>query len=319
MPQVNPEKVKFLLKKRKDENGKPWTYAKLAKESGVGDATIKRVLKGKVAPNKNTCDRIALALSVPPEELNTPPDREQAQKEYLRKLKMLPFHGALETQTFWNFDTVTQHYGLSMKSQLALAPLAIALLAEGSLAARREKLKKIENDTTALATQANGHLSFAGLTLRIENGIEGERASIERRDFFGEQISEEAFEAGYDPVVNNPFADYLEIFARDVCLSNVSFNANHNGIRDDGLPDYRLGNFAEVAGESPRAEMAIDHGYVRRKDIPQGLSKAEQVAWIEAKLPQEEWVRHQQLLDDLENMGLEEILAGLDIKEKTHD
>ena len=162
-------------------------------------------------------------------------------------------------------------------------------------------------------------MRFAGLTSRIVRGVEGERASIERRDLFGKQISDEAFEAGYNPLVNNPFADYLEDFARDVGLTDVSFDANHNGIRDDGLPDYRLGDFAEVAGESPRAEMAITHGYVRRKDIPQGLSEAEQVAWIEAKMPQEEWARHQQLLDELGNMSLEEILASLDIMEKAHD
>jgi len=299
MPKINLEKLAFLLKRKKDTHGKSWTQARLIKECGpnVSAPTIKRAMSGKVSSNENTCEEIARALGVADvQELFTPPDHEQETKERLRTLKMLPFRGALNSQTFWNFDTITARYGLSMKSQLDLAPLAIALLAEGSLAARTKRLAEIEGSVDTMVASAKGHLAFAKLVGGVAEGIWCEAESIRKRDLFGRDISNEAYEGGYDPEEGNPLADYLEEFAAEVGLKDINFWAGYVGLRDDGLPDYRLGDYNEVADGSPRVTMALEEGYVRRKDIPQDLSEGDRLAWIEAKVPEADWQSHLLLL-----------------------
>ena len=70
------------------------------------------------------------------------------------------------------FDLVQRRYGASTRELMVLAPLMFVLLAEGSLAWRRERLKAVEEakDRLQAIGAAESHLFFAQFVGDVENG-----------------------------------------------------------------------------------------------------------------------------------------------------
>ncbi|MCV2890344.1 helix-turn-helix domain-containing protein [Ruegeria aquimaris] len=292
---IHPEALKAQRSRKR------WTQEELCEATSgpnkVSLPTIKRIesTKEDFYPAQ---DRVALTLAkvlgVSTEELGKEPTERAQLEESLRKVGYRPLRTMIDAETALAFNMVQDIYGIPIRSQIEMAPLFMTLLAEGSLAWRRERVKAIEEASEALQGLGGGHSSYVYTAWRIDAGTAAERKSIEKKDFFGIDVSEEAFDCGYDRSQNNPFADYLQDFAKEVGAKNIRFDADFGWKTSEGLPNYRIG--AEIidhlTDDDPDAEYALLRGHVRMKDIPEELmgdkKKEERVAWMIAQIPEEE-------------------------------
>ncbi len=184
----------------------------LADVSGVSKKTIARIETGKSSANTNTAKRLAKALEVQPEMLSRQPDHvdENESKRTMRLFGYRARKALVQENTELAFQMVEKCYGISPAIQISPAPLLAALLAEESLAWRRKKVQEAEQAISTLIDADYGHRTFMAGIVRKEDGIGGERESIERRDVFGEIAMDNAVDnVGVDPDSTDPFTEYL--------------------------------------------------------------------------------------------------------------
>lgn len=312
---ILPEAVKF------HRDRKRWTQEDLAEatkgRNKVSLPTIKRIesTKGDTYPAQ---DRIAEALSkalgVSVDDLTKAPSPEQDHEEALRKFGYRPLRTMIDAETTLAFNTVQHIYGISIRSQIEMAPLFAALLAEGSFAWRRNRVTEIEDAAANLMALGSGHFSFANSAYRAEDGAAAERDSIAKRDLFGKSAPDEAYDLGFDPSENNPFADYLAQFAREVDAKAVTFDKSLGWKTAEGLPSYQIGAdiIAELTGDDPDAEYALLRGHVRFKDVPKDLlgseNLPERIDWMIDRIPEGERAERQ-----AEQERLSSLLGDLDL------
>ena len=138
MMQIDPARLRSLREKKK------LSRLQLEKQSGVTERTIQRLERDPHPSRKNTLNRLAKALGVEPGvltgELPLPefdkasaldPERVQIGAQVVPKVRLA-------------FDLIKRRYGVSATEIINMAPLFFALLAEGSLAWRREKIEEAE-------------------------------------------------------------------------------------------------------------------------------------------------------------------------------
>ena len=176
-----------------------------------------------------------------------------------------------------------------------MAPLFFALLAEGSLAWRRQKLEKAAEAISLLDKVGR---QFAGGALIAENATEAENDSIANADVFGERLFSNSYETivdePFDPTKENPFASYLrklkdaipkdglpipkvvEVDSGDLCFGSPP-----------KFPDYDLcsDELDRIANGSLDARKALETGHARLSEIPDELTGEERGKWLENKLP----------------------------------
>jgi transcriptional regulator with XRE-family HTH domain len=311
-------------------NKKNWTQEQLAEatkgKNKVGPATIKRIEStktGTYSAQDRIAEALAKALGVSVGDLSKPPTDDAEREASLKQHGYRPLRTMLDAETALAFNMVQQVYGIPIRSQILMAPLFTALLAEGSLAWRRERVSEIEAATATLMSLGEGHFSFAKSAERSKEGARLERACIEQRDLFGKDIWEAVYDLGYDPSANNPFADYLKHFAKKAGASTVSFKGDWSSAgwkTSEGLPAYRIGAdlISNATGDDPDAEYALLRGYVRLKDIPAELLGADQedarIAWIISRIPEEEVARRkaewESLLSEFSDVDQSEVGAS---------
>jgi transcriptional regulator with XRE-family HTH domain len=309
---IRPE----ALKAHRDR--KNWTQEQLANATNgpkkVSLPTIKRIESTRSSPypaNNRVAETLAKALGVSIEDLSKAPSEAEGREESLRKFGYRPLRTMLDAETALAFSMVEHIYGIPIRSQIEMAPLFAALLGEGSLAWRRKRVEDIEEVSAKLRELGGGHCSFVYTVWRVEEGADEERNSITERDLFGVRASEWAFDCGYDRSTNNPFADYLEKFASEAQAQTITFDKDFGWKTSEGLPKYRIGAeiIERLTGADPDAEYALLRGHARLKDIPDELlgdgKKAERVAWMIARIPDEELAARRAERDEL--------LAGLDL------
>jgi hypothetical protein len=244
--------------------------------------------------NERVAEALAKALGVSIEDLSRAPSEEEDLEASLRKSGYRPLRTMVDAETALAFKMVQHIYGIPIRSQIEMAPLFAALLAEGSLAWRRKRVEAIEEAADRLMSLGGGHFSFAYSAYRAEDGAAAERDSIARRDLFGEHVGDDAFDFGFDPSKNNPFADFLENFSKEVGAESVTFDKDFGWKTSEGLPNYRIGAdiISRQTGDDPDAEYALLHGHVQLKDLPEELlgddKEAERVAWMIERIPSEE-------------------------------
>ncbi len=300
---------------------KRWTQEQLAEatkgKDRVSIPTIKRIegkKDGAYAANGRKAEALAKALGVSIADLATAPAPQTDQHEMLRKFGYRPLRTMVDAETALAFNMVQHIFGIPIKSQIEMAPLFVALLAEGSLAWRRKRVAEIEEAASHLHSLGGGHLSFAFAACRAADGAVAERQSIAKRDLFGEHVGDEAFDLGFDPSQNNPFADYLEDLARDVAATTVTFDKSSGWKTSEGLPNYRIGAevIEQLTNGDPDAEYAILRGHVRLKDIPENLigedKSEERIAWMIARIPEQELTARKADIASL-NLDLDDLLT----------
>lgn len=287
---------------------KHWTQEKLAEATKgpnkVSLPTIKRIESAKdgtYLANDRVAEALAKALGVKIEDLSQPPPQEEDQEASLRKFGYRPLRTMLDAETALAFNMVQHIYGIPIRSQIEMAPLFTALLAEASLSWRRERVAEIEEAAERLMDLGGGHFSFAHAAYRALDGAAAERESIEKPDLFGEHVGDDAFDLGYDPSQNNPFADFLEHLAKKIEAKTISFDKDFGWKTSEGLPKYRIGAeiISQLTGDDPDAEYALLRGHARLKDIPADLlsdeKKSDRIAWMIARIPEEEKAERDEL------------------------
>ncbi len=272
----------------------------------VGIATIKRIeawTKAEMYMAHGTvAKRLAKALCFKVEDLarELSGDSSDLSRE-LRKPDKHPLRTAMDDNTWLAFRMVEHLYGIPVRTQIEMAPLCMALLAEGSLAWRRKRLAEINEKAEELHSLGGGNFSFAHAASFVENPASKEEESIRERDVFGRKVDEITYDMGYDPYTNNPFADYLRALAQELDDADIELDPDgHDEIGPDGFPEYRIGGkllAALTGGNSDRwsqsisdAEYALAHGYVKPGDIPDELrgedKTEERVKWIVSHIPE---------------------------------
>jgi len=305
---IEPAQLKLLREKNR------FTQDTLAKASKIGVATIKRIeaFKRQYVARESIAERLAKALGVDIDVLSQMPNNAAEAKSSpetesaFRSLGYRRLGMMIDPETRHAFNMVEHLYGISMKSQILMAPLFAALLIEGSFSWRRKRMEAIQETIGKLRELAGGHVSWAAKGRDdFDEGFEGERESILARDTFGENVAEIAFDCGYDPTEENPFADYLQLFAAETWANdpeakNNSMNPNihiESGFGYKiygGLPSFAIGasEFYRLTKGDPYAEHAIKCGHMRIKDIPPELllddREADRLALLKASIPAEE-------------------------------
>ncbi|MGV6816507.1 MAG: helix-turn-helix domain-containing protein [Thiotrichales bacterium] len=292
---------------------KGFSQSGLAENSGVSKKTISRIELGEIdRPNKATKDKLAKALGVEVADLAKSSDERDEVERELRKAGYRKLNVFVDSETTRAYAMVQHRYGVSEQTLIDMAPLFVALLAEGSLRWRKEKADALKNavDEVYSAARDAPHLAYANSVKYAEEGLYDEYRSIENTDVFGRELSEEADNFGFEPSENNPFADYLRWLCKDIEVTAVEIDPERpvRWKEDDGMPEFRIAQekFNEIASSDVWAEFAIDRGYARLSDIPAEFmdekKQKERVEWIASKIPDEARKEHQKLLDVLESL-----------------
>ena len=213
--QIDPARLLELRQRKK------LSRPQLAEMSKVNERTIQRLEKEPQPSRKKTLERLATALDVkldvltgekPLPESSKVPDSERIQigAQIAPKVKLA-------------YDLIKRRYGVSATEIITMAPLFFALLAEGSLAWRREKLKELKEGIDRLKQidgfwrEYNVHL-FA---LTVDNNdIEAEKDSIAKADLFGEHLLG-CMTYDLDPSTDNPLASYLRQLKDELDIPGV--------------------------------------------------------------------------------------------------
>jgi len=292
----------------------------------VGIATIKRIetwTKTDVyMASTAVAERLAKVLGVAVEDLAKEPSADSFDRsKKLRKLGMRQLRAAVHENTSLAFRMVEHLYGIPVRAQIEMAPLCMALLAEGSLAWRRKRLAEIEQKAEELMSLGGGNFSFAHAVYRTQDAACEEEESIRKRDVFGREVAEDTYDLGYDPNTNNPFADYLRELARN--LDEADFALDPDGIREIGLhgfPEYRIGAVMldELTGGNADAEYALACGHVKLADIPDELlgedNTEKRIEWIVSHIPEEELADRREARAELQKL-----FSSIDIDISTSD
>jgi transcriptional regulator with XRE-family HTH domain len=284
MPEIHPKTLARLI----EQTG--LTRDAFAEKSMVGIATIKRILavkEGTYHARSEPGQRIADFLRVSLDDLARPPADDDASHPIM---PMRRISAMIDGDRALGFDVVEHLYGIDTRTQITLAPLLTALMAEACLDWRRKQLDRIEALAGEIRSLAGSHFEYQVAAARADQRVADERYSIGKRDVFGWDIEETEYDDGYDPQRANTFADFLRQFARDLNMTTVTFY-DDDDLGIDGLPRYDFDDtfLRKVTGGDREAWFALRRGHVRWRDIPRDLMSPERredrIAWIVSRVP----------------------------------
>ena len=292
---IDPKRVRSLRDSRN------LSRDKLASKSGVSARQIARI-EGQDTPaalRPPTLASLARALDVESAVLTG----EKPLPLSLPQADGVRLSVQMGSATRLDYDLVSRRYSVTAKQVIDLAPLMFAMLAEGSLAWRREKLKQVDQALSDLRNLAREHsqLYFASLQVDIDTGCGIEERSIAQADVLGDLARDEDNELGdFLAGEATPFADYMRKLASDIDQPDIiSFEDSDNslvlGYRHEiyGVEPFRLCSKGvdEITGNSKYAQWALLSGNARISDIPQELmseeAKDQRVEWLEDRLSDE--------------------------------
>ena len=270
----------------------------------VSKKTISRIENGKGDNiRKHTLDELANALQMKPDDLAKAPEDMTTGTPANRK-----FRTYVDTDVALAYAVVEHRYNVSYQSLVEMAPLFFALLAEGSLAWRWEKLAEMDEVVDRLRDweKSGGHPSYVPALVEMENyALVEEQASIESCDLFGDSFSARADGLGYSPYRRNPFSEYLKKLVADIghdipgyegILELQSLDSIDDCFfRAEGkLPEYSIckPQIERITERNSKAKHALAYGHVKVTDIPEELlgdeASEKRVQWIIERIPQDE-------------------------------
>ena len=272
----------------------------LAEKSKVGKKTISRIENGKGDNIRvHTLNQLAKALQMRPDDLTKAPEEMTSENPANRMLKAY-----VDADVALAYAFVEQRYNVQYQTLVEMAPLFFTLLAEGSLAWRREKLATVDEAADRLRDwgESGGHSACWAALAEMENyALVEEEHSIEICDLFGDEFGERADDCGYNPYRNNPFSEYLKKFVADVDDNNDNIVELHSLDKDDvffraegKMPEYSIckPELERITKGNSRARHALAWGNVKISDIPEELQEdeasAKRVQWMIERIPQDE-------------------------------
>ncbi len=309
---IEPDRLRELRNQRKMSRGQ------LAERAKVSVRQIAR-LEGGADPSgtvrKKTIGQLARALDVEPGVLSGDlpvPEAERSENDWQAQV-----NAQVDPHIHLFYTLIKRRYGVGFTTLATIAPLMFVLLAEGSFLWRRGKLGEIRDalerltdlgsghltreeaertveDGNPLTDPSSGHLSFAFATRHVREGADDEERSIGKCDLFGRDAGRAAFDNGYNPSTNNPFADYLRSLGRninnpDLVEVDEGFLGHMSAL---DFPEYTVcgGDLERITGgptndSDNAAVLALIEGVVRLRDIPEEL-------WADGRTEERrEWLR----------------------------
>lgn len=245
----------------------------LERASGINMRTIQRLENEPEKSNttrEDTVLRLAEALDVEPDvltgELPMPePDQGQASEpDPVRIGAQIPPKVRLA------YDMIKRRYGVNATDVITMAPLFFALLAEGSLAWRREKSQLADDGFDLLLKSGIAH-DVSEDPFRYEN------ESICKADIFGEhRFNDEFGPEPFDPSIENPFANYLCKLPDELKIPSEIVDVDKSGLSLGSpaeFPDYDIWNdeIERITNGSTDARRALETGFARLSEIPEQL------------------------------------------------
>jgi len=290
---IKPEVLKTLRKRKK------LSRQQLAERTKLSLRQLARLESGTASSTKvreRTLEQLAKALGVEQGVLTGEqalPEAASILEERADQGERVQVSAALLPEVRLAYSLIQRRYGVNMTTIINSAPLLFILLAEKSLAWRREKLKAVNEAIGKLEALADGHPFFVD-PIRSINAATDEEDSIGKLDLFGEHIGQDE-KYGYDASKNNPFADYLRELAGTLDNPDIITMRRDEviwGGPTHGFPEHDIlkGELARITGGSVLASLVLKWGHARIDDIPDELlaeDAAERRAkWLEAKLPE---------------------------------
>ena len=167
---------------------KGFTRPQLEKRSGITVRTIQRLEQEPHRSQKtreDTLNRLAKGLSVKPGVLTGDLPLPESDDTLSDDLDRIPIGAQIAPKTRLAYDLIKSKYGVSATEIINMAPLFFVLLASGSLAWRKEKLKGVKEAIKCLKGDGDNEWNmFAGTALLSENMVEMEGNSISNEDIF---------------------------------------------------------------------------------------------------------------------------------------
>ena len=285
------------------------TQSKLGEDgerlASVSVRTIQRLENGECdTPRAGTARSLAAALGVEPAVLSGEAPIPQRKPDS----PSVQINALIRSEYRLAYGLVGRRYGVTARALIEMAPLFFALLAEGSLRWRRKKLAQAREAIEQLEAQhGQGRLPYGLGAWRAGEIADDEEASIEQDDVFGRKVPEAAHDLGdFDPDDANPFIDYLRKLEGEIAAPDRVKIDGLGGPGLDGFPAYELctGDLERITAGSKRALHALQRGHAKLGDIPDELrgedASAARAAWLEAKVPEEEWASWASLLASID-------------------
>ena len=293
---IDPKRLSHLRKE------KGWSRPQLFGRSGITVRTIQRLESESESQRyqksqEHTVNSLAKALDVKPGVLTGELPLPKSDKVPAYDPSPVRMGAQIAPKARLAYDLVKIRYGVSATDIINMAPLFFALLAEGSLAWRREKLKEAYEAIDRLE-QIDGFWrgGLSGAESYMEEGTAAEENSIDKADMFGEHLFSDAsilMDDFFDPSTDNPFASYLCKLKAELDIPGVVHVDSDDLMFGSPLkfPDYDIcrDELDGIANDSRWAKMALESGHVRLSEIPEELmaedAGEERAKWLEDKLP----------------------------------
>ena len=295
---IRPDTLRALRERRGLSQAKLEARSEEMRQK-VGVATIKRIETWSKTEaymaSPTVAERLAKVLGVGVEDLANEPKADDVDRtKELRKVGMRQLRTAVHENTALGFRMVEHLYGIPIRTQIEMAPLCMALLAEGSLVWRKKRLAEIDEKAEQLMSLGGGNFSFAQAVYRTQEAAHDEEESIRKRDVFGKHVADDTYSLGYNPNTNNPISDYLRELARDLGPADVTLDPEFFEIGPLGFPEYRVGAglIHELTAGNADAEYALACGHVSITDIPEAMLGTEnterRTEWLTSQIPEDE-------------------------------
>ena len=299
---IDPNRLRDLRKKQKLSLVKLAEKTKRVNPPGITEKTIQRLeapSQQNATVREHTIESLAKALSVEPGVLTGDLPLPESDDTLTDNLNRVQIGAQIAPKTRLAYDLIKRRYGVNATEIINMAPLFFTLLAEGSLAWRRKKLKEVEDMLARLDeirdTGGAWSAEFSQAAVLAEWGSERDEDSIASADIFGVDLLEGGVSniPAFEPVEINPFADYLRNFAGELAVPDVvdvdkgdlNFRSQYK------FPDYEVGRkeLDHISNGSSKARRTLETGHVRLSEIPEELMGEDagerRVKWLEDKLP----------------------------------
>ena len=290
---IDPDRLRSLRQR------KGLSRLQLEKQSRINKRTIQRLENESQRCQKSqeyTVNSLAKALGVEPGVLTGELPLPESGKAPASDSERVQIGAQIVPKVRLAYDLIKRRYGVSAAGVISMAPLFFALLAEGSLAWRREKLKEVE-ETKSRLEQIDGFWrgGLVSGSVVMDEGIAKEEDSIAKADLFGEHLFSDTYilaDDFFDPSTDNPFASYLHKLKAELDTTGV-VNVDSGDLMFGSplkFPDYDIcrDELDGIANGSHFAKIALEAGDVRLSEIPEELmaedASEERAKWIEDKL-----------------------------------
>jgi DNA-binding Xre family transcriptional regulator len=293
---VDPERLNAAMA-RKRLTVKGLARKASSAEHTISERTISRLRSGKEAGGvrRQNIEALATALDMQPGSLTgelPAPGADQPESPF--SPQKTRWNIRLPTEIRNAYSLVAIRYRIPAARIVELAPLVFLLMAEQSLASRKQRLKEMREAYAArkeLAWQAR-HLPLeAAFDGALEDIYAAEQSSIDRRDLFAEalladeKLGTAQFYEDYATDEHNPFAAFLRTLA-------VKLDALEAPAEVDKVSPYQAQyklcreHALDLAdGDEALADDILD-GSIPLHELPSELR------WGDTKIARLEWFRH---------------------------